>query len=76
VLLNGASYWSAFEKPQLDALALGFLSLRGQGIGAMSAYWGLWLVPLGVEPDLAEGRCWRRHRVKSETVVRSPDISA
>jgi Domain of unknown function (DUF4386) len=48
VLLNGASYWSAFEKPQLDALALGCLSLRGQGISAMSAYWGLWLVPLGV----------------------------
>jgi hypothetical protein len=48
VLLNEAAYWSAFEKHQLEALALGFLSLRGQGIGAISAYWGLWLLPLGV----------------------------
>lgn len=48
VLLNGSGDWSAFDKHQLDALALGFLSLRGQGIGAMSAYWGIWLVPLGI----------------------------
>jgi hypothetical protein len=48
VLLNGASYWSAFDKPQLEALAHGFLNLREQGIGAISAYWGLWLLPLGV----------------------------
>jgi len=48
VLLNGASYWSAFDKPQLDALAQGFLILREQGVGAISAYWGLWLLPLGV----------------------------
>lgn len=48
VLLNGAGYWSAFEKQQLEALALGFLTLRGQGMGALSAYWGLWLVPLGI----------------------------
>jgi hypothetical protein len=48
VVLNGASYWSAFDKPQLDALAQGFLSLRSQGIGALSIYWGLWLLPLGV----------------------------
>jgi hypothetical protein len=47
VLLNGASYWSAFDRPQLEALALGSLTLRGQGIGAVSAYWGLWLLPLG-----------------------------
>lgn len=48
VVLNGASYWSAFDKPQLNALAQGFLSLRGLGIGALSVYWGLWLLPLGV----------------------------
>lgn len=48
VVLNGAAYWSAFDRPQLEALALGFLNLRGQGIGALSAYWGLWLLPLGV----------------------------
>lgn len=48
VVLNGASYWSAFDKAQLNALAQGFLSLRSQGIGALSIYWGLWLLPLGV----------------------------
>lgn len=48
VLLNGADHWSAFDKHQLDALALGFLTLRAQGLGALSAYWGLWLLPLGV----------------------------
>ena len=48
VVLNGASYWSTFDKPQLDALAQGFLSLRSQGIGALSIYWGLWLLPLGI----------------------------
>jgi hypothetical protein len=48
VLLNGSDYWSAFDKHQLDALALGFLNLFSQGIGALNAYWGLWLLPLGV----------------------------
>jgi hypothetical protein len=48
VLLNGASYWSAFDRPQLEALAQGFLNLREQGVGAISVYWGLWLLPLGV----------------------------
>lgn len=48
VLLNGASYWSAFDPPQLQALAYGFLNLREQGIGAISVYWGLWLLPLGI----------------------------
>jgi hypothetical protein len=47
VLLGGAKYWSAFDRPQLEALALGALTLRGQGIGAISVYWGLWLLPLG-----------------------------
>jgi len=48
VLLNGSSYWSVFDKPQLDALALGFLGLSSRGVGAMSAYSGLWLLPLGL----------------------------
>jgi hypothetical protein len=47
VLLNGSSYWSVFDKAQLDALALGSLSLFGRGVSAMSAYWGLWLLPFG-----------------------------
>ena len=48
VLLSGGSYWSVFDKPQLDALALGCLGLSSRGVGAMSAYSGLWLLPLGL----------------------------
>lgn len=48
VLLNGASYWSAFDKAQLEALAQGFLGLSSRGVDAMSAYSGLWLLPLGL----------------------------
>lgn len=48
ILLGGAGYWSAFTKPQLDALAMGFLALRHSGINNVSAFWGLWLLPLGV----------------------------
>ena len=48
VLLSGSRYWSVFDKPQLDALALGFLSLSSRGVDAMSAYSGLWLLPLGL----------------------------
>ena len=47
VLLSGAKSWSAFDRNQLEALALGALTLRDRGIGAISAYWGLWLLPLG-----------------------------
>jgi hypothetical protein len=47
-LLNGSSYWSVFDKPQLDALALGSLSVFNRGVGAISAYWGFWLVPFGL----------------------------
>lgn len=48
VLLNGGNYWSAFNQNQLEALVQGSLVLRGQGIGAVSIYWGLWLLPLGL----------------------------
>ena len=48
VLLNGGKYWSAFTQNQLEALVQGFLVLRGQGIGVLSIYWGLWLLPLGL----------------------------
>jgi Domain of unknown function (DUF4386) len=47
VLTSGARYLSAFDKQQLDALTLGALDLRNQGIRAVSMYWGLWLLPLG-----------------------------
>jgi hypothetical protein len=48
VVLSGSGYWSVFEKPQRDALALGLLNLRTQAIGGLSIYWGLWLLPLGI----------------------------
>ena len=48
VLLNGAAYWSAFDKHQLDALTMGFLSMRSYGIDAVTALWGLWLLPFGL----------------------------
>ncbi len=48
VLLSGADYLSAFNKSQLDALVMVFVNLRGHGISASMALWGLWLLPLGV----------------------------
>jgi hypothetical protein len=48
VLLNGADYWSVFDKHQLDVLAMGSLTLRGYGINAVTALWGLWLLPFGL----------------------------
>lgn len=48
LLLGGANYLSVFSKPQLDALALGFLSLNDAGNIVDSAFWGLWLFPFGI----------------------------
>jgi Domain of unknown function (DUF4386) len=48
VLSNGADYWLAFDKHQLDALTMGLLRLRGSGIDAEMALWGLWLLPFGL----------------------------
>lgn len=48
ILLSGDEYLSVFDKGQLDALALGFLNLRGYGIKANMAFWGLWLLPFGL----------------------------
>ncbi|MDQ6689316.1 MAG: DUF4386 domain-containing protein [Gemmatimonadota bacterium] len=48
ILLSGADYLSVFNKPQLDALALVFIKLRGEGLGVVSLLWGLWLLPFGV----------------------------
>jgi hypothetical protein len=47
-VLNGEGYWSAFNRDQLVALAYGFLAMRQQGIGALSPYWGVWLIPIAV----------------------------
>jgi hypothetical protein len=48
ILLSGADYLAAFTKPQLDALALAFLRLHGQGIAVATVFWGLWLFPFGI----------------------------
>jgi len=46
-LARGPEYLSSFGKGQLDALALLFLGLHGQGNGVAEIFWGLWLLPLG-----------------------------
>lgn len=48
ILLSGADFLSVFSKPQLDALALGFLRLGSNGTYLGMAFWGLWLFPFGV----------------------------
>jgi hypothetical protein len=48
ILLRGADFLPVFTKPQLDALALVFLRLHGQGLILASIFWGLWLVPFGI----------------------------
>ena len=48
VLLSGSDYFAAFSKPQLDALVMGFLRLRGIGLGIDAVFWGLWLLPFGL----------------------------
>jgi hypothetical protein len=48
ILLSGADSLSAFTKPQLDALALGFLRFHSSGGAVSTAFWGLWLFPFGI----------------------------
>ena len=48
VLMSNAEMLSVFSKPQLDALALGFLKLGTLGTYFDMAFWGLWLFPFGV----------------------------
>jgi hypothetical protein len=48
VLSSGAGFLAAFDKQQLDALAMVSLRLRGIGIDAVTALWGLWLIPFGL----------------------------
>ena len=48
ILLNGADYWSAFTKPQLDAQVMGFLRLHSSGATVATLFWGLWLFPFGI----------------------------
>ena len=48
ILLRGADFLSVFTRPQLDALAMVFLRLHGNGLILASIFWGLWLVPFGI----------------------------
>ncbi|MDP9193328.1 MAG: DUF4386 domain-containing protein [Acidobacteriota bacterium] len=48
ILSSNAAFLSAFAKPQLDALSLTFLNLRGHGVSTVSIFWGLWLFPFGL----------------------------
>ena len=47
-LLRSKTLLSVFSKPQLDALALTFYRLHGQGIIVSEIFWGLWLIPFGL----------------------------
>ncbi len=48
IILSGADSLSVFAKPQLDAMAYLFLRLHGNGVQAVSIFWGLWLFPFGL----------------------------
>jgi Domain of unknown function (DUF4386) len=48
VLVRGADFLSAFDKPQRDALAMLFIRLHHQEIIAAEVLWGLWLFPLAI----------------------------
>jgi hypothetical protein len=48
ILFRGADFLAAFDKPQLDALGMLFLRLRGQGLVVNQIFWGLWLLPFGL----------------------------
>jgi hypothetical protein len=48
ILVSGANFLAVFGKPQLDALAMFFVRLHGQGIQVAAIFWGLWLFPFGL----------------------------
>jgi len=48
VFLSSADYLAVFTKPQLDALALGFLRFHSNGGIVATVFWGLWLFPFGI----------------------------
>jgi hypothetical protein len=48
ILLGSGAPMSAFASAQLDALALGFLTVRSDGLLIAQVFWGLWLFPFGV----------------------------
>ena len=48
MVVRGADFLSAFDKPQRDALAMLFLRLRDHQNTAAEILWGAWLLPLAV----------------------------
>ncbi len=48
ILFRDADFLAVFDKRQLDALAMLFLRLHGQGNVVNEIFWGLWLFPFGV----------------------------
>ena len=48
ILVSGANFLAVFGKPQLDALAMFFVRLHGQGLQVAGIFWGLWLFPFGL----------------------------
>jgi hypothetical protein len=47
MLAQGGDVLTAFSAPQLDALAVLFMRLHGQGNIVNGFFWGLWLFPFG-----------------------------
>ena len=48
VMLSGAHFLSAFDRPQLEALSYASLRLHAEGLALNAAFWGLWLIPFGI----------------------------
>jgi hypothetical protein len=48
IVVSGAAYLNAFSKDQLDALAMLFYRIHGQGWNVAQMFWGLWLFPFGL----------------------------
>jgi hypothetical protein len=47
-LFHGASYLSAIDQTQRNALAMALLSLHNHGVNIAAIFWGLWLFPFGI----------------------------
>ena len=48
LLVRGADFLAAFDKPQREALAMLFLRLHSHGVLVNEVFWGLWLFPFGL----------------------------
>jgi hypothetical protein len=48
ILLSRADFLTVFTPGQLEAGALAILNVRSSGLFVAQAFWGLWLLPLGL----------------------------